>query len=250
MNGYSLWNPTGNLTVFSSLPEGTNPAELGKKLLSLEPGAEQAGFLSFEEEDCDVRLTMAGGEFCGNASLSAAAEFALNNDLSIGSKDIVTLRCSGVKGAFSVEISREGENSFRGTLAMPSPLGFLKDFPHHAVVFPGITHIILEAAESSLDARSVIRQWCRECNAEALGILFYERAQQKLTPYVYVQAMDSLFRENACASGTAAVGYYLACSEGKEVSAVIKQPGGSLMVTADPGGRILLTGSTQLQKRV
>ena len=69
---YCVLDPTGNITILvtSSVPVHLQP-QIASQLMNLEPEAEQVGFLS-RDDSCDIALRMAGGEFCGNASMCAA----------------------------------------------------------------------------------------------------------------------------------------------------------------------------------
>ena len=68
-------DPSGNITLFVLSPVPVDDRrELNDALLSADPDAEQAGCLSGSGRS--VRVEMMGGEFCGNASRSAAAYWA------------------------------------------------------------------------------------------------------------------------------------------------------------------------------
>jgi diaminopimelate epimerase len=77
---YCIFDPTGNITalVETGVEEARQP-EVASLIMSRHPDVEQIGFVCFSEQngDADVSLRMAGGEFCGNATMSAAALFAL-----------------------------------------------------------------------------------------------------------------------------------------------------------------------------
>ena len=66
--------------------------------------------------------------------------------------------------------------------------------------------------------------------------MFLERNEENsfLTPLVYVPACETVFWERSCASGTAAVGMYLAEKTGAPLDITLSEPGGSLRVSADP----------------
>jgi diaminopimelate epimerase len=70
----------------------------------------------------------------------------------------------------------------------------------------------------------------------------------RLTPLVWVPGARTLFWERSCASGSAAVGAYLARKRGGRVSAELTQPGGTLYVEASPVGEILLRGTVRVTK--
>ena len=134
---YLIADPTGNITllVLDPVPAGKQPAAAAE-LMEKEPSAEQVGFLTLLERsktvptdssaiastdssafistdsaafvstdlapgDYDIALRMAGGEFCGNASMSAAAYYAWHAGLKQGR---FTLRVSGTDLPVTVEI--------------------------------------------------------------------------------------------------------------------------------------------------
>ena len=51
-------------------------------------------------------------------------------------------------------------------------------------------------------------------------------------PAVYVSQTDTLYWENSCGSGSAAVAAALACTTRKRVAAYLKQPGGTIAIAA------------------
>lgn len=118
---YLIADPTGNITllVLDPVPAGKQPAAAAE-LMEKEPSAEQVGFLTLPGRnkpdstdsavfvstnlapgDYDIALRMAGGEFCGNASMSAAAYYAWHAGLKQG---LFTLRVSGTDLPVTVEI--------------------------------------------------------------------------------------------------------------------------------------------------
>jgi diaminopimelate epimerase len=71
----------------------------------------------------------------------------------------------------------------------------------------------------------------------------------RLTPLVYVPGGGTVFWENACASGSAAAGMYLAAKQGAPLSLTLRQPGGSLRVDCGAEGKTWLYGSVRLRGR-
>ena len=86
---YSILDPTGNITalVETETEIAMQPA-VAAEIMKLHPEVEQVGFVRFDtsgkadvksgsssagQQLCDGELRMAGGEFCGNATMSAAA---------------------------------------------------------------------------------------------------------------------------------------------------------------------------------
>ena len=66
-------DPTKNYTMLIESPVPLSERQrVASELMRIESCVEQVGYIS-EKSGCDIDLQMAGGEFCGNASLSAAA---------------------------------------------------------------------------------------------------------------------------------------------------------------------------------
>ena len=74
---YCIFDPTGNITalVETAVDIADQPAA-ASHIMELEPDVEQVGFISYAEDPAagvaPVSLRMAGGEFCGNATMCAA----------------------------------------------------------------------------------------------------------------------------------------------------------------------------------
>lgn len=284
---YLIADPTGNITilVLDPVPAADQPA-VAAALMQREPAAEQVGFLSWPDGDAgtyDIALRMAGGEFCGNASMSAAAFCVMQKGSECGE---ITLRVSGTDAPVTVSIdSAEEPRTWTGQVHMPDPQKIeMTAFPdgkeYPVVTFDGITHVIIQednlnalalqnddSAETALNedvsnkttlqeetskifptslqkahAEKHAREWCSFLHADALGILFLNAAADHLTPLVYVPGADTLFWETSCGSGSAAAGAWLARKAGHTLSVKLQQPGGTLKITASPGGPILLKG--------
>ena len=236
---YFIADPTGNITLLVTSPVAEEErTALAKKLLSAEPEAEQLGFLEGN------KLHMSGGEFCGNASMSAAA-------LILGGSGETELVVSGCSEAVPVKIERLAEGSFAGRVTMPEPERIFTFEAENerlpAVKFPGITHIICRNGMSPEEAKEAAPRWCRALDCEALGIMLL--SGNRMTPVVYVSGIETLFEENSCASGTAAVGVYFAAESGERVSLELLQPGGALKVEAENGSRPALYGRVRLSEK-
>ena len=272
---YSVLDPTGNVTLLveTPVPEKEQPA-LAKKLMALEPGTEQVGFVRFGPEA--VSLRMAGGEFCGNASMSAAVLYLLHGSrenarghasfcpLSDGSTELpvtVSVNVSGTPEPVPVTLEALPDGVWQGSVGMPQPVSVqYHAFPSETISsgetafpvvrFPGITHVILEEAISPEIAELLARSWCRELGADALGLMFLNREEGSLKPLVYVPSADTLFWESSCASGTTAVGAWLASQSAGPVELKLSQPGGTLKIRVDADGRPFLSGRVQLIKQV
>ncbi|MDO4973482.1 MAG: hypothetical protein Q4E38_04665 [Eubacteriales bacterium] len=272
---YSIWDPTGNITA---LVESTVAVEeqptAAAALMQRHPEVEQVGFLRFpdraDHSGVQAELRMAGGEFCGNASMSAAALCLLRQGAPGGTEtmpELVRIRVSGVEEPVTVRLRREGLNSFRARVHMPTPQsigervfafeGVSGRLP--LVCLEGISHLLVgpDTAFAPLlrdrpAAERAVRAWCAELKADGLGLMFLsdEEGTWHLTPLVYVPGSGTVFWENSCASGSAAVGMALAARAGKPVQLELREPGGWLQVESAPnGGATWLGGRTRRTAR-
>ena len=240
---YTVLDPSGNLTILvaTEVARAQQPA-LAAALLSAEPAAEQVGFLESPGTDCHIRVRMAGGEFCGNATLCAAALYSAQSG-----QGQVRVGMSGAETPLTVTLQpREG--GFDGRLDMPLPTRvetrqFSLDgrfFSLPMVTLPGISHLLLTEPLAKRDAERAVKCWCRELQAPGLGLMMLDEAAMTLTPLVYIPGGDTLYWERSCASGTAAVGAALATLRGESLSLHLQEPGGTLGVSAEmDGGRLL-----------
>ena len=243
---YRVFDPTGNITllVATPVPPEQQP-EVAARLMEIEPKAEQAGFLT-QAADADAALRMAGGEFCGNASMCAAvaAAEALGTDSAT-----LSVRVSGAEKPVQVAVQRQPDGIWHGSVEMPEPLSVTEQLlPGVGTVpvvrLPGITHIVLTEPMPRPLAERQAKVWCAQLEAEALGLMFLDLRRGRLTPLVYVPAADTLFWETSCASGTTAVGAYLA-EQGGFQEASLQQPGGVLTVSYE-AGRLRLSGTVKI----
>lgn len=249
---YFLLDPTGNRTILvkTPVPAADQPA-VAAILMADEPTAEQAGFLT-REEGFDIALRMAGGEFCGNASMCAAVLMALEKGLSEGT---MNLRVSGSLEPVKVSVKKRADGSFEGTVAMPRPaLIEERELPgtgrRCVVSFDGISHIIMEETPDRKAAEALAFELADFLRADAVGLMFLDLKNETLAPLVYVPGAKTLFWENSCASGTTAVGAYLAMKNGGSAELTLRQPGGALHVRVRADEAPTLTGSVKILKEV
>ena len=277
---YAVMDPTGNITILveTPVPEASQPFAAAR-LMELEPAAEQVGFLSSGRDGAELSLRMAGGEFCGNASMSAAVYEEIRKvGKEAGVREIL-LNVSGAAEPVKVEVEAfaapggDQEPQFRGTVEMPRPLrirraelsleGAETEIP--AVEFEGITHLIIRedaedapgrssAAKIRQDAERLAPLWCEALGAEALGLMFLNETEGTMKPLVYVPAAGTLVWENSCASGTTASGAFLAQQQSgdgvrKDFRISLRQPGGSLEIRAEKDGKLFLGGTVRLMKK-
>lgn len=253
---YVYADPTGNITLLvrDEVAVEEQP-KVSNYLCFYEPDCEQVGFVYYDDPDADIRLRMAGGEFCGNATMSTACLFAKDNNFPLAEERTVIVRTSGTKDPVEVRVLREEKRAFKGCVKMPKPLEISEVLLYYAsdrymlpiVKFEGMYHIIYTDKMSLDEAEKAVVKWADDLNAPALGIMFLDEKQSVLTPLVYVPALKDFYWEHACASGTTATGYYLYKRNNEPVNIDFIEPGGKLNIKVDNDEEIFLTGHVRLR---
>ncbi len=249
---YYLVDPTGNITVLvrSEVPVEKQP-EIAELLMKKEPSAEQVGFVG------ENSLRMAGGEFCGNATISTASVILLERNAEIGRKEKLLLQVSGAESRVNASAERISEDEFICEVNMPKPVSVEnavleyagKEYNFVAVDFGSIIHFVHEGMIEKNLAEKAIKKWSEELKRDCVGLMFFEEGEMKLSPLVYVQNPPSLFWESSCASGSSATGMVLAVRKSERIDVSFREPGGILSVNASPNGEIILKGRARIIKK-
>lgn len=260
---YSIFDPTGNITalVETRVANAEQPA-IADEIMKAHPQVEQVGFVYFVPgRPVPALLRMAGGEFCGNATMSAAALYLMRSG---EETDSVRVNVSGVSRPIEVSLKAKDDGSYDAGVQMPEALEIsiqklrsnVADASMTVVRMEGISHIVIESfsglyslKDDKQAAEQLVRDWCSELGADCLGLMFLEGdgTSWKLTPLVYVPGADTMFWENSCASGTAAVGMYMASKLEETVDMTIYEPAGTMRVSSDPEVRkTIIYGNTKL----
>ena len=260
---YSIFDPTGNITalVETRVANAEQPA-IADEIMKAHPQVEQVGFVYFVPgRPVPALLRMAGGEFCGNATMSAAALYLMRSG---EETDSVRVNVSGVSRPIEVSLKAKDDGSYEAGVKMPEALEIsikklrsgVADASMTVVRMEGISHIVIESfsglyslKDDKQAAEQLVRDWCSELGADCLGLMFLEgeSTSWKLTPLVYVPGADTMFWENSCASGTAAVGMYMASKLEEAVDMTINEPAGTMRVSSDPEAReTIIYGNTKL----
>lgn len=250
---YVLMNPSDNYTILVLTDVKVDDYEIiAKNFLSNEPIAEQVGFLTFEN-DADISIRMAGGEFCGNATMCAAVYYCIKNDII---KKSVNVKFFGLDKLINVKVEKVESDKWEGTVEMPKAkeirevkFGDKEILP--VVFLDSIAHVIVERSlDKDFTKETIemkIKEWCKYLNMPALGVMDYDMEKSELTPFVYVEKIDTLYWENSCASGTAAIAYYLDSKSDKLVNIKVKQAGGKyLEAFTSSDKKLYLKGEVQL----
>lgn len=180
---YCIFNPGGNITtlVFDNHYNEQQRKIINDKILKKHQCVEQVGFISKDE----IKLEMAGGEFCGNAT-RCAVKYYLSDDL----KKECLIKVSGMSEKLLSGIDNENKtwvdipvkSVYRSTI---NGINIVK--------LDGITHIVIneEQSEKYLTNKEKIQDYAREIiskfkiNDKAVGVLFTEMKDKfiKLYPH-------------------------------------------------------------------
>ena len=250
---YIVADPTGNITVLVTSPyTAEERQEIIRKAFELEPDCEQVGFMMHVSDEV-IRLEMMGYEFCGNATLSAAAWHAGRLGLPVGQESIRTVDSSGADGLLDVRVTRTGADSFRGTVSMPVPeSGSFDGYP--LISFEGISHMIVPSdAFTAEEAEKAVREYAHQLDVPALGLMLCNEyddlvtdaplyGKMTISPLVCVPESDTVVWEHGCATGSTAIGWYRWYQDPLCTTTELKQPGGIIRVDIDDG-QPLLTGN-------
>ena len=261
---YSIWDPTGNITALvESNIDKTQQSSVAAALMKRHPQVEQVGFVQLKQDDSLVLLDMAGGEFCGNAAMSAAALYMMRTNHPSGTPQDVRIRVSGSPATLKANLIERDSKMYSASLQTPWTASVdYRQFCHQGlrgmlpvVDLGGITQIIIEPdsafydlLNNRSDAESAVGFWCSELSAPGLGLMFLSNRDNicDLTPLVYVPGAGTVFWENSCASGSTAVCMYYVTETGKDVKLILNQPGGVMSVQCHgPGESVILQGSTR-----
>lgn len=242
---YVLLDPTGNLTCLVLDPvEARDRSGVTERLMDR---CEQVGYLmSPARGEARARLQMMGGEFCGNASMAAAAWLALQAG---ETEAAVPLEVSGAEGVLTCLVRRAPDSTWQGTVEMPRVLA-IEPFrwagrPLTAVRMPGMVHLICLERLAEAEAETLLRGAAEALREPAAGLLQWDEASGTMRPLVLVREAGTMVWETACGSGSTAIGAWRAQRAGTDLETEVRQPGGVLKVRS-AGGRLFLTGTIRI----
>jgi diaminopimelate epimerase len=250
-------NPSGNITaiVLDETPR-EKMHDVGLTIQSAYPHVEQVLFV--ERKGTAVHAQMAGGEFCGNAARALGFLLAEGRDgdysfTMSGASEPVTAKVLGAHAMLEtrMKVNRTSVDFY----------GAKVDVIH----LEGITHAVMtpEHPLYSFFKENAARpdRWKTVVHAledlqikhkPASGLILAETDGRQLTiaPYVYVSANDTLYPEQACASGSIAAAFAMCSSECLARGTVVTQPSGEnlavSLTTSGPKSEIRVTGNMSI----
>ncbi|WP_162930909.1 hypothetical protein [Lactococcus allomyrinae] len=215
---YHIYRPSGNDTA---LVEGNDFSEkerqeINRVIMSQHPNVEQVGFITARQPP---KLSMAGGEFCGNASRCAAFYY-------LGGADGV-LALEVCEGKRKVNVGMEKGQAWSEIPLIDSIERSVKKLTDdlYEVKLEGITHLVSIGYPQNPKhmAMKFIDKY-KETVEDCLGVIFVE--DDEIYPVVWVKKINTLFCETACGSGTMAVAMVEYKKFGNFVELGLRQPSG------------------------
>lgn len=227
---YSIYIPGGNNTALVN-GLGYTPAErkiINDKIMADNPDVEQVGFV---DKNLGVfELKMAGGEFCGNATRSAAHFYMDGKPGELNIKINNKVVKAGVleNGDAWCEIPLIDDRSKMVEKISENIYKVLMDGMVTLVILEEeAKHYLQDKSNIKAEAMKLIEKYNLK-DSEAVGVMFLEQVNGtiKINPIVWVNAIDTLFYETACGSGTTATAVVKSFLIGKDGSYEILQPSG------------------------
>ncbi|MGC2872323.1 hypothetical protein ACPW7J_11115 [Ihubacter sp. rT4E-8] len=241
-------NPAGNITIFvlDSFPRSQYQSVATELLSVKEFAAEQVAFVTGKNS-----MEMCGLEFCGNASRSFALMQAKKEGLS--GHSVIDISVSGCNERLHVAVDTTNDYT---KIKMPLPRKItepdLDGIPRtdalcsllknsKIVDLDGIVHVIVQDQYPSMENFDVIKNYINEKFAPpAVGVMFYDSSENRLTPIVYVKDVNTTYIEGSCASGVTAVAAAFCQNETSGTFRFsLPQPAGTITATCEKANGIL-----------
>ncbi|WP_282936182.1 diaminopimelate epimerase [Paenibacillus sp. RC67] len=241
------FNPTQNMTILVRTQHPINEyAYIASKMMSYDHVyAEQVGFIEEPiHHGAAAHLQMAGGEFCGNACMALAALIASERGIVHNDWMNIELEASGTEQFIACQVKKIKEQ-YVCQVSMPIPnkiekktLNYEGDDLDIAIVrYHDFLHIVIEVEQFDLTMRNKAQGLAKllgvVLGANLIGVLLFKSDSHELAPLIYVPPLDSMIWERGCGSGTASLGAYLSWIRQAAIAVPIRQPGGTIHVTAD-----------------
>lgn len=229
--------PGGNDTCLikarpSSLEERQR---VNNEIMRLYSNIEQVGFI-YTDQDENLNLTMAGGEFCGNATRSAAY-LALD-----GKTGDLKIRVSGVTDKLKAGVRNNGEayaqmpinrdkSKIKPDLQKPQTWIVEMEGISQVVIFCDKNKAFQPPEELKEEAMDILEKRGLK-QIPAAGVIYASQNENgwQIDPVVYVRDINTCFYETACGSGTTALGQVLALQKEGSIERVpVQQPSGQVI---------------------
>lgn len=202
IKSHILW-PGGNTTALieEKFPRAKH-VSIARQILDTDKTIEQVGFLENPENSAAaVRLQMMGGEFCGNATRTAAYYWSMKTGL-----NSFKIEVSGFPGLLNASVEND-----KVELELPGEffqkINYEGTGPDKMAIIDllGIRFVTQTSEKSLEQARKLIEK----CSADfpAVGVLYVGNLTASpisIDPIVWVRETDTCYNETACGSGSIA----------------------------------------------
>ena len=203
-------DPAGNVTLFVLTPvDRALRADAAGKLIAALPEmkVEQVGFASVPLMGTAARLEMAGGEFCGNAA-RAWGMWTAREAGRVPRPERVRIEVSGCNHPIAVDVDW-AEGTARTEMPLPLAVRPVPEFGGTLVHLGSIAHLVVwDEAPSREFFHRAEPAFKGMAGLEAYGVIFLNRldaaGEARLTPFVKVPSVGTLFQEGSCGSGSLA----------------------------------------------
>lgn len=234
-------SPAQNTTVLvtSYCPKGYY-LKIAEKAMSYEfLHAEQVGFIvPPSKKESILGLEMAGGEFCGNATLSVAAYAILKG---LADEEIFSIDVSGTTLPIRCKAKKINDYCYDASCVMPpakrnQELKITlknKTIIGQVIELDGISHFVFPEQKDSIEHLDILTALKQVVETDAIGVIPFktlENGTYKIKPFVHVRKVNTNVFERGCGSGSLALGMYLNKVTGISKKIVVLQPGGAIGV--------------------
>lgn len=247
-------SPSGNPTalICADKPLALEAQRLNQILLKharLEPfQLEQCGYLlPSSQPELTCRLEMLGGEFCGNAARSAIRvwQMARQDDVQEVKDGAGLIEVSGVPYPLQWRVDKQ-QVMVQMPLELDTDIKPLED--GYLLELEGITHLLSlqNFADFAKQAPQLLEKYQLK-DLPAAAISHYDPERQRGQFCVYIRAVDTIFMESACGSGTASIGLWLyQQAQQKENYFNISQPSGETIAVIIDDGKLFISGEVKI----
>lgn len=281
--------PGGNDTYIAFGPSlsRSDYAIYNRVMMARHPHLEQGGFLELSSTGhAAIRLHMAGGEFCGNATRAAAALFIedfegqqrfeslAHYSLISGSDGIYSfpIEVSGTSRTLTVFCRRASSNGWEVETEIPLPapeeIRIEVSLPEMNATTPliqldGISHLIVDTKYSPFDNTNyevAARSFLDAAGLNSLpaaGVIWTTKGDDvyQMDPVVFVREINTCFYETSCGSGATALALDEVLKKGETsgIVTVVPPSGVPLVVTVatdDSGPKATLRGMVEVRGRL
>ncbi len=193
---------------------------------------EQCCFVTFPKNTNAVaRVEMFGGEFCANATRSVIQLLTKGEDYE------GLIEVSGVTRPLEFQVKNQ---EITVEMPLPEDENFVSIVDEGTLVhLEGITHLVVDSTQISLEdlktsplIEDLVRQNKYSFNdLPAVGVCYFDQDTNRARFFVRVKAVDTVFDETACGSGTCAIGIALANKNSSSIKLDVIQPTGETIHT-------------------